>query len=98
MNKKTIDIALENLKFDTVNTPANGRALAQCIEEIIPKLSDMDAKIIEERKGNIKFLRQCNAFISPFIRELTPFDGWHEECKDIRDQKAVCIGIIDKEK
>jgi len=94
MNKKTIQLALENLKFDPVNTPACGRALAQCIEEIIPKLSDMDTKIIEERKGNIKFLRQCHAFISPFIRELTPFGGWHEECKDVSDQKAVCIGVI----
>ena len=70
MNKRTIRMALENLKFDTVNTPACGRALAQCIEEIIPKLSDMDAKIIEERKDNIEFLRQCNAFLAPYIRGL----------------------------
>ena len=37
MNKKTIHSALENLKFDTVNTPERGRALAECIEEILPK-------------------------------------------------------------
>ena len=70
MNKKTIRLALENLEFGTVNTPRMGRALAACIEEIIPELSDMDAKIIEERKGNIKFLRQAHAFLAPYIRGL----------------------------
>ena len=70
MNKKTIHLALENLEFDTVNTPRMGRALAECIEEIIPKLSDMDAKIVEERKGNIAYLKQCHAFLAPYIRKI----------------------------
>ena len=70
MNEKIIHLALENLEFDTVNTPRMGRALAECIEEIIPELSDMDAKIIEKRKGNIKFLRQAHAFLSPYIRRM----------------------------
>ena len=70
MNKKTIHLALENLKFSTVNTPRMGRALAECMEKIISKLSDMDAKIIEERKGNIKFLRQARAFLAPYIRRI----------------------------
>ncbi len=95
MNKKTIHLALENLEFDTVNTPRMGRALAECIEEILPKLSDMDAKVIEKHKGNIRFLRQCGAFLAPFIRNLTPFDGWSEgECISIIDQKAKCFGVI----
>ena len=74
MNKKTIHLALENLEFGTVNTPRMGRALAECIEKILPELTEMDAIVIEERKGNIKFLRQCHAFISPFIRELNDKD------------------------
>jgi len=36
-----------------------------------------------------------------FIKDLLERAGcnihWHEECKEIRDQVAVCIGIVDKE-
>ena len=65
-----VRLALEALDFKKTNIPRRGAALAQCIEEIIPKLSDMDAKIIKERKGNIKYLRQAHAFLSPYIRGL----------------------------
>jgi hypothetical protein len=69
-NECKIRLALEALNFTKTNTPHTGAALAQCIEEIIPKLSDMDAKIIKERKGNIAYLRQSHAFLSPYIRGL----------------------------
>jgi hypothetical protein len=65
-----VRLALDALDRDKTNTAIRGRALAWCIEQIIPKMSDMDAKIIKERKGNIAYLRQCSAFLNPLIREL----------------------------
>ena len=63
-------MALEALDFEKTNTARRGAALAWCVDKIIPKLPEMNAKVIKERKGNIAYLRQCRAFLAPYIREL----------------------------
>jgi len=89
-----VRLALEALDRDKTNTPSRGLALARCIEKVLPKMSPMDAKIIKERKGNIAYLRQAHAFLSPYIRELRLL-GWSEgEPLSIIDQKAKGIGIV----
>lgn len=44
--------------------------LRDALDMILPKLSEMDRKVIEARRDDIDYLRQCHAFLSPLIREL----------------------------
>ena len=65
-----VRLSLRALEHKKEVTLIEGFGLEDAIDAVLPKMSDMDRKIIEARRDNVDYLRQCHAFLSPLIREL----------------------------